>query len=125
MNHKRRKPRSQVRCQLCTADRRNIGGDRQQREHDARAPSSVRVSNGQFWDWCPDCGAFIITGFPREGSSEEPSGVTDASLVGTVPSLIRRRGMSHVRDWLFGFTPEKAADKEKPDEVQNPRSADA
>ena len=36
-NYKRRKPRGQVRCTICTDDRRNIGGERRQREQEARA----------------------------------------------------------------------------------------
>lgn len=55
MHFKRGKPRSKVRCTLCTDERENIGGDRHRWERDAFAPDSVRVSNGQFWDWCPDC----------------------------------------------------------------------
>lgn len=34
-NFKRRKPRGQVRCTLCTDNRRNIGGDRRRREREA------------------------------------------------------------------------------------------
>ena len=53
MNHKRGKPRDQVRCTLCTDGRWNIGGDRRLRNE--VPPEAPRVSNGQFWDWCPDC----------------------------------------------------------------------
>lgn len=56
MNHKRGRPRSQVRCSLCTDARENIGGDRRRRERDAVAANSPRVSNGRFYDWCPECG---------------------------------------------------------------------
>jgi len=55
VNHKRRKPRNQVRCVLCTDGRINIGGDRRQRKEDAFAPDAPRVSNGRYYDWCPDC----------------------------------------------------------------------
>ena len=53
MNYKRGKPRDQVRCTLCTDGRLNIGGDRRLRNE--VPPEAPRVSNGQFYDWCPDC----------------------------------------------------------------------
>lgn len=55
MNHKRGKPREKVRCTLCTDGRQNIGGERLERERDALLPDAPRVSNGRFYDFCPDC----------------------------------------------------------------------
>lgn len=55
MNHRRGHSRKQVRCRLCTDNRDYIGSDRQQRKRDGAASDSQRVSNGEFWDFCPDC----------------------------------------------------------------------
>lgn len=40
MHHKRRRPRKQVRCTLCTDNRENIGGDRRRREQEL--PEALR-----------------------------------------------------------------------------------
>jgi hypothetical protein len=55
LNHKRGKARNNVRCQLCTDNRRNIGGDRARESREAFAEDAPRVTNGQFYDFCPDC----------------------------------------------------------------------
>ena len=55
LNHKRGKPRKNVRCRLCTDSRDDTGSDRQQRKREAFAADSPRVTNGQHFDFCPDC----------------------------------------------------------------------
>lgn len=58
MNHKygRRKD-SRAGCLLCKPHKANayVGQDRQARKQEAFAADSPRVSNGRFYDWCPDC----------------------------------------------------------------------
>lgn len=54
MNHKRGKPRSNVRCQLCTDNRRNIGGDRLRErrlafDFEEKADAHIEIPV------CPDC----------------------------------------------------------------------
>lgn len=58
MNHKYgRKKDSRAGCLLCKPHKANalVGQDRARRRREAILPDAPRVSNGQFWDWCPDC----------------------------------------------------------------------
>lgn len=58
MNHKYgRKKDSRAGCLLCKPHKANalVGQDRQIRKREAILPDAPRVSNGRFYDFCPDC----------------------------------------------------------------------
>ena len=56
MNHKRGRPKDRrAGCLLCKPSKSNgvKGADRVARN--STPPENPRVSNGRFYDWCPDC----------------------------------------------------------------------
>ena len=56
MNHKYgRKKDSRAGCLMCKPYKANavVGQDRQLGKREL--PENVKVSNGRFYDWCPDC----------------------------------------------------------------------
>lgn len=55
-NHKRKRPRKQVRCSLCTDGRGNIGGERQWREREALKYEEEAAQKFTDYMDCPDCG---------------------------------------------------------------------